>query len=107
MERIEDRSKALSYIGIEVADALKLIPTPEEPMETIVQENVEEVQAPVLPETVEENKQYIEQTRVEVKPSLWQRFKNSKFVKAIKYIMKVKVVIEVPNALPEGRGEDE
>ena len=107
MERIEDRSKALSYIGIEVADALKLIPTPEEPMETVVQENVEEVQAPILPETVEENKQYIEQTRVEVKPSLWQRFKNSKFVKAIKYIMKVKVVIEVPNALPEGRGEDE
>ena len=28
MERIEDRSKALSYIGIEVADALKNIPTP-------------------------------------------------------------------------------
>ena len=107
MERIEDRSKALSYIGIEVADALKLIPTPEEPMETVVQENVEEVQAPVLPEAVEENKEYVEQTRVEVKPSLWQRFKNSKFVKAIKYIMKVKVVIEVPNALPEGRGEDE
>ena len=106
MERIEDRSKALSYIGIEVADALKLIPTPEEPMETVVKENVEEVQAPVLPEAVEENKEYVEQTRVEVKPSLWQRIKNSKFVKAIKYIMKVKVVIEVPNALPEGRGEE-
>ena len=30
MERIEDRSKALSYIGIEVADALKSIPTPVE-----------------------------------------------------------------------------
>ena len=29
MERIEDRSKALSYIGIEVADALKLIPAPQ------------------------------------------------------------------------------
>ena len=28
MERIEDRSKALSYIGIEVADALKVIPAP-------------------------------------------------------------------------------
>ena len=28
MERVEDRSKALSYIGIEIADALKLIPTP-------------------------------------------------------------------------------
>ena len=106
MERIEDRSKALSYIGIEVADALKLIPTPEEPMETVVKENVEEVQAPVLPEAVEENKEYVEQTRVEVKPSLWQRIKNSKFVKAIKYIMKIKVVVQVPNALPEGRGEE-
>ena len=100
MERIEDRSKALSYIGIEVADALKLIPTPEEPMETVtpeVSENVEEVK---------ENKEYLEQTRVDVKPSLWQRFKNSKFVKAISYIMKRKVVVEVPNALPEGRGEE-
>ena len=106
MERIEDRSKALSYIGIEVADALKLIPTPEEPMETVVKENVEEVQAPGLPEAVEENKEYVEQTRVEVKPSLWQRIKNSKFVKAIKYIMKIKVVVQVPNALPEGRGEE-
>ncbi len=106
MERIEDRSKALSYIGIEVADALKLIPTPEEPIETVTQENVEEVQAPILPEAVEENKDYMEQTRVEVKPSLWQRIKNSKFVKAIKYIMKIKVVIEIPNALPEGRGEE-
>ena len=28
MERIEDKSKALSYIGIEIADALKAIPTP-------------------------------------------------------------------------------
>ena len=27
MERVEDRSKALSYIGIEIADALKLIPS--------------------------------------------------------------------------------
>ena len=105
MERIEDRSKALSYIGIEVADALKLIPTPEEPMETVtpeVSENVEEVKV----EGVKENMEYLEQTRVDVKPSLWQRFKNSKFVKAISYIMKIKVVVEVPNALPEGRGEE-
>ena len=28
MERIEDKSKALSYIGIEIAEALKYIPTP-------------------------------------------------------------------------------
>ena len=103
MERIEDRSKALSYIGIEVADALKLIPTPEEPMESVVEENI--VEEPAQQETVE-NKEYMEQTRVEVKPSLWQRFKNSKFVKAISYIMKIKIVVQVPNALPEGRGEE-
>ena len=30
MERIEDRSKALSYIGIEIAEALKYIPAPVE-----------------------------------------------------------------------------
>ena len=106
MERIEDRSKALSYIGIEVADALKLIPTPEEPMESVVEEKIEEVQEPVKPEAVVENEQYMEQTRVNVKPSLWQRIKNSKVVRAISYIMKIKVVVEVPNALPEGRGEE-
>ena len=104
MERIEDRSKALSYIGIEVADALKLIPTPEEPMETTIEENVVEQPQPV--EETSENKEYMEQTRVDVKPSLWQRIKNSKFVRAISYIMKIKVVVEVPNALPEGRGEE-
>ena len=43
---------------------------------------------------------------MEVKPSLWQRFKNSKFVRAISYIMKIKVVIQTPEALPEGRGEN-
>ena len=106
MERIEDRSKALSYIGIEVADALKLIPTPEEniiPVEEEKEENIEEITTNT--EEVEENKKYFEQTRVEVKPSLWQRIKNSKVVRAISYIMKIKVKIEVPNALPEGRGE--
>ena len=30
MERIEDKSKALSYIGIEIAEALKYIPAPAE-----------------------------------------------------------------------------
>lgn len=104
MERIEDRSKALSYIGIEVADALKLIPTPEETIEEqVAEEKLEE--AVSNPVEAEENKEYLEQTRVEVKPSLWQRIKNSKIVRAISYIMKIKVTIEVPNALPEGRGE--
>lgn len=113
MERIEDRSKALSYIGIEVADALKLIPAPQEDeIEEIKEENIENIEEePVInePQNVvepEPQQQYFEQTRVEVKPSLWQRFKNSKFVKAISYIMKIKVVIQTPEALPEGRGEN-
>ena len=109
MERIEDRSKALSYIGIEVADALKLIPTPEETLEEAKEETVQEVSqivAEPTQEQVEENQEYLEQTRVEVKPSLCQRIKNSKVVKAIKYIMKIRVVVQVPNALPEGRGDE-
>ena len=104
MERIEDKSKALSYIGIEVADALKLIPTPQD---DVVEEVKENTQENIVKENLqEENKQYFEQTRVEVKPSLWQRFKNSKFVKAISYVFKIKVVLQVP-ALPEGRGEEQ
>ena len=97
MERIEDRSKALSYIGIEIADALKLIPAPQEDNEVeAVLDQIEEV--------TPEDKTYFEQTRVEVKLSLWQRIKNSKIVRAISYAMKIKVVLQVP-ALPEGRGE--
>ena len=95
MERIEDRSKALSYIGIEVADALKLIPAPQEE-EEVVPQQAEQITT--------EDQTYFEQTRVEVKPSLWQRIKNSKIVRAISYAMKIKVVLQVP-ALPEGRGE--
>ena len=45
--------------------------------------------------------QYYEETRVNVKPSLWQRFKQSKFVQTIKYIMKIRIVLDVP-ALPSG-----
>ena len=90
MERIEDRSKALSFIGIEIAEALKEIPIPEEK-----QENVQEVQ-----EVTAEQEQYINETRVNVKPSLWERFKNTKVIRAIRYVMKIKVVLEFP-ALPE------
>ena len=94
MERIEDRSKALSFIGIEIADALKGIPTPiEEPeVENIVEEQVAQ-------------QQYIEQTTFEVKPSLWNRIKQSKIARAITYVFKIRVRLELPNALPEGRGE--
>lgn len=92
MERIEDRSKALSFIGIEVADALKGIPTPVE------EEIVEDV--PVM----NEQQQYISDTTFEVKPSLWQRIKQSKIVRTMNYILKIRVKLELPNALPEGRG---
>ena len=108
MERIEDRSKALSYIGIEVADALKLIPKPEETLieETVEPEETTETEAiQEVEEETPEVKEYMEQTRIDVKPSLWQRVKNSKLVKAIAYALKVKVVIQKPASLPEGRGE--
>ena len=85
MERIEDRSKALSYIGIEIAEGLKEIPTQNA-------SNVEEYN---------DEEQYIEETRIEVKPSLWQKFKNTKLIRAIRCLMKAKIVLEIP-ALPEG-----
>ena len=230
MERLEDSSKALSYIGIELADALKVIPIPEEQLETVAMENAleeekrhkaetEEIIVPKSkvisnkeheksniaaikseikheePEIIEEDitedivqpnvassnikatlktrytnasnniaaikmakmakntsikekeldeviennsnkadtevrtvaikekaniakevsepiktvseqkQEYIKQTTFETKPSLWQRFKNSKLVRAATYIFRIKIRIELPNALPEGRGE--
>jgi len=93
MERIEDRSKALSYIGIEIADALKAIPAPQE--EKIIQE---------ADQVAIENEQYIEETRVKVKPTLWQRIKNSKFGRTVSKIMRIKIVVQIP-ALPEGKEE--
>ena len=220
MERLEDSSKALSYIGIEVADALKLIPAPEEQLEAIAVQNAKDEEAKnaeiatnrkanktqvaiaketTTEETLEqlvnetlaeattatagvtkgatssstttgstagvagavetastttgttkvaateiatestvgttatntttsttttgatnanettvaqgsfeaEQQQYAKETTFEAKPSLWQRFKNSKFVRAATYVFRIKVRIELPsNALPEGRGEN-
>ena len=93
MERIEDRSKALSYIGIEVADALKLIPAP---LET----QMEQQPQPVVEAAVEQQPQpeYIQV----VKPSLWQRIKNSKVARALTYITRIRITV-APNALPEGK----
>ena len=113
MERIEDRSKALSYIGIEIADALKTIPTPVEPIE---EPEVQDAQAEVAKpqqtqvqeqaqEPVQEQAQYTQDTTFEAKPSLWQRIKNSKFVRILRYITKIRVVLDY-SALPEGRGEN-
>ena len=92
MERIEDRSKALSFIGIEIADALKGIPTPVEE-ESVVEEVAPQVEEQYVPETFE------------VKPSLWQRIKQSKIVRVVNYIFKARIKLELPDALPEGRGE--
>ena len=93
MERIEDRSKALSYIGIEIAEALKGVPAPMEEPAKVKEE----------PEITHD--EYIEQTRFEVKPSLWERIKNSKLIRTIVYVCKIRVVLDKP-ALPEGRGEN-
>lgn len=135
MERIEDRSKALSYIGIEIADALKTIPAPIEVLtsstEEVKEEIVEEVkvEAPVAVNTIEtieeveeapfltlenaemieenqeqvqaEQQQYIEETTFEAKPSLWQRIRQAKIVRALTYMFKAKIVLQYP-ALPEG-----
>ena len=140
MERLEDSSKALSFIGIEISDALKLIPTPEEKLEQITEieetNNVQEI-APVQEKVAKKDKikdkkknekvqiaeeqpaeqsieqntealaEYQEQTTFNAKPSLWQRFKNSKIVRAATFVFRIRIRIELPsNALPEGRGEE-
>ncbi len=49
---------------------------------------------------------YQESVTFEKKPSLWQRIKNSKLGRAVSYVFKIRIRIELPNALPEGRGEE-
>ncbi len=107
MERIEDRSKALSYIGIEIADALKEIPVPQEKIDQIENEDYEEntIDAEIIDNTAEDT-QYYEDTRIDVKPSIWERIKNLKFIRTLRYLMKIKVVLELP-ALPEGKMEEQ
>ena len=107
MERIEDRSKALSYIGIEIADALKLIPTPQEDVKTVAEDvTVGETSAQTVGTTetagVGSEDTYIQDTTFEVKPSLWERIKQSKVARALRYVFRVKIVLDVPT-LPEGR----
>ena len=146
MERVEDRSKALSYIGIEIADALKLIPTPVEDVQKVeemvkqeesskvqntvnkeakVQSTVQNVQTlqsdTVISDNVmRQNKvsvneasnvnvnvqlnnpvQIKEEKPKKAKSSLWNKIKNSKLVRTIKYALKIKVVLQLPEALPE------
>lgn len=141
LERTEDRSKALSYIGIEVAEALKGIPKPAdiiieeeaegteelekekvnkaEKAKNIENEKVEKEelvpektvsQVVAFEESIEDEEQelqeYQESITFEKKPSLWQKIKNSKLGRAVSYVFKIRIRIELPNALPEGRGEE-
>lgn len=114
MERIEDKSKALSYIGIEIAESLKDIQNIQEPKKVEVAEpavkeaapaNIAEannVNAPANTEDVgsllnEEPMDVMAYTQnVETKPSLWERIKNMKLIRGIRYLMKIKVVLELP-----------
>lgn len=141
MERVEDRSKALSYIGIEIADALKLIPTPVAEPPKVVTQNIDEQKANAKVEEIVEdtvitdnvmsgNKVNViakeelvqnvnvanvantanttEQKPKKAKSSLWNKIKNSKIVRAVKYAFKIKVVLQLPEAmLPEGNSNGE
>lgn len=106
MERIEDRSKALSYIGIEIAESLKDIENVEQvnKIEETEQQAIENIQD--SQEIQNEDIQYIEDTRLEVKPSLWDRIKNMKLIRGIRYIMKIKVVLELPEMSELSDGKD-
>ena len=148
MERVEDRSKALSYIGIEIADALKLIPTPVEDVEkveemvrgeqikqvsqkeqvkhtaqrmaepaqtiasnTVISDNVmkQKVQVqnvnavePQIQNVAQQGPAQLQEEKPKkVKSSLWNKIKNSKLVRTIKYALKIRVVLQLPEALPE------
>lgn len=114
MERIEDKSKALSYIGIEIAESLKDIQNIQEPKKVEVAEpavkeaapaNIAEANNVNAPANTEEvgsllNEEPIDvmayTQNVETKPSLWERIKNMKLIRGIRYLMKIKVVLELP-----------
>ena len=89
---------------------MRNIPTPiiEESakVEKIEEKQEEKVAQKQVQAQVQEEQQYVEETTFEAKPSLWQKIKNSKVVRAIKYAFKIRVVLQYPEALPEGRGEN-
>ena len=114
LERVEDRSKALSYIGIEIADALKLIPVPvatsesKKEKKSVEQKETENNTVVINTQNVapvQESKPYEEyynETRREVKESMWHKFMNSKVVRAIKYAFKIRIRLQLPEGLPDG-----
>ena len=114
MERIEDKSKALSYIGIEIAESLKDIQNIQEPKKIeaavpaaaeVAPANIAEANSANVPAEAEEVGSLLNEEpmdvmaytqNVEAKPSLWERIKNMKLIRGIRYLMKIKVVLELP-----------
>ena len=112
MERVEDKSKALSYIGIEVADALKLIPVPVETTNTSMQTNNSTQNTSVVVNTLDQSEQsqayqnYYSETRQEVRESFWNKIKNSKIVRAFKYAFRIRITLSLPEGLPSGNNNN-
>ena len=112
MERVEDKSKALSYIGIEVADALKLIPVPVETNTANAQANTPAQNTSVVVNTLDQSEQgqayqnYYSETRQEVKESFWNKIKNSKIVRAFKYAFRIRITLSLPEGLPSGNNNN-
>jgi hypothetical protein len=94
MDRIEDRSKALSYIGIEVAESLKEIPCP------LVKSNKKAVAGVAITDKNsngiaiaqgEVQDEYYDETRIDVKPTLWERVKNMKLFRFFRNVTKLRL----------------
>ena len=67
------------------------------------------IKEPKIAEEIKEKQElqeYQESVTFEKKPSLWQKIKNSKLGRAVSYVLKIRIRIELPDALPEGRGEE-
>jgi len=111
--KIEEISEAQEAEKIEEKKVEKVVEAPKEKAteKKVVSQVVDIEETKPINELVdmyEENnkaEEYEKSIMFEKKPSLWQKFKKSKFARAISYVFKIRIRIELPNALPEGRGE--
>ena len=92
------------YLKHYFADCYQYCDT-EEALNTLKQK----VTIPILnvqADDIEEIQAYTASTTFRRKASLWERIKESKFMRAATYIFRIRIRIELPNALPEGRGDN-
>ena len=68
-------------------------------------EKVEEQQVQNVENVQEQQEQYEQETTFEVKPTLWQRFKNTKVGRALTFFTRIRITIDQP-ALPEAKTEN-